>query len=163
VSAYCDRGNAWRNKKEYDKAIADYDEAIRLDPKYVPAYNNRGLAWAAKKDYDKAIADYDEIIRLDPKEASAWNNKAYLLATCADDRLRNVDKAEELFKTVIALRPNSPCNEHTISVIAAARSRFDDAIRYQKKALEDKDYAAEEGDKARERLKAYENQKPWRE
>ena len=33
ASAYNDRGNAWQDKREYDKAIADYNEAIRLDPK----------------------------------------------------------------------------------------------------------------------------------
>jgi tetratricopeptide (TPR) repeat protein len=62
---------AWRVKKEYDKAIADYDEAIRLDPKYAIAFNNRGSAWLIKKEYDKAIADYDEAIRLDPKYVNA--------------------------------------------------------------------------------------------
>ena len=62
-------------KKEYDKAIADYDQAIRLDPKYAAAYHNRGLAWYAKKEYDKAIADYDEAIRLDPKYAVAYDNR----------------------------------------------------------------------------------------
>ena len=37
---------AWSDKKEYDKAIADYNEAIRLDPKDANAYINRGMAWA---------------------------------------------------------------------------------------------------------------------
>ncbi len=36
-------GNAWYDKGEYDKAIADYSEAIRLNPKVVVAYNS--LAW----------------------------------------------------------------------------------------------------------------------
>ena len=46
-------------KKEYDKAIADYTEAIRLDPKDAAAYCNRGNAWSDKEEYDKAIADFD--------------------------------------------------------------------------------------------------------
>lgn len=163
VSAFYNRGLAWGNKKEYDKAIQDYSEAIRLDPKDVMAFTNRGNAWVGKKEYAKAIQDYDEAIRLNSKNALAWNNKAFLLATCADDKLRDVDKAEELLKTGIKLGLMSPWNEETLSVIAAARGRFDEAIKLQNKALEDKDYAAEEGDKARERLKAYEAKKPWRE
>ena len=53
-------------KKEYDKAIADYTEAIRLDPKNARAYTNRG-GLGRQEEYDKAIADFTEAIRLDPK------------------------------------------------------------------------------------------------
>ena len=48
--AYNNRGYAWSNKKDYDKAIADYDEAIRLDPDDATAYCDRGNAWQDKKD-----------------------------------------------------------------------------------------------------------------
>ena len=73
--AYNNRGFARADKKEYDKAIADFSEAIRLDPKDATAYYNRGIAWAGKNEYDKAIADYSEAIRLDPKDASAYINR----------------------------------------------------------------------------------------
>ena len=42
--AYCNRGVAYANKGDYDKAIADCNEAIRLDPKDAVAYCNRGLS-----------------------------------------------------------------------------------------------------------------------
>jgi hypothetical protein len=57
------RGVEWIGKGDYDRAIADYDEAIRLDPQDPLAYYNRGVAWHGKHDYDRAIADYDEAIR----------------------------------------------------------------------------------------------------
>ena len=60
-------GRAYAKKGDYDKAIADYTEAIRLDPKNAEAYCNRGHAYEEKGDYDKAIADCTEAIRLDPK------------------------------------------------------------------------------------------------
>ena len=59
-------------KGEYDKAIADYDEALKLDPKNALAYDSRGVAWYRKGEYDKAIADYGEAIKLDPKNAIAY-------------------------------------------------------------------------------------------
>ena len=62
-----------RAKGEYDKAIADFDEAIRLDPKDAVAYRNRGDAWQLARGVDKAIADYTEAIRLDPKDAVAYD------------------------------------------------------------------------------------------
>jgi tetratricopeptide (TPR) repeat protein len=40
-------------KKEPDRAIADYNEAIRLDPKFSKAFNNRGASYFAKKDYGR--------------------------------------------------------------------------------------------------------------
>ncbi len=36
------RGRAYEYTSDTDQAIADYTEALRLDPEYVPAYNNRG-------------------------------------------------------------------------------------------------------------------------
>ena len=57
------------DKKEYDKAIADYTEATRLAPNEAHTYYGRGFARLNKKEYDKAIADFNEAIRLDPKNA----------------------------------------------------------------------------------------------
>ena len=62
---------AWptATRASYDKAIADFTEAIRLDPKDADAYCNRARAYYSKGEYDKAIADYSEAIRLNPKYA----------------------------------------------------------------------------------------------
>ena len=69
------RGVAWCRAKEYDKAIADFNEAIRLDPKDAPALQLPGRSLESKEEYDKAIADYNEAIRLDPKHAEAYRNR----------------------------------------------------------------------------------------
>jgi tetratricopeptide (TPR) repeat protein len=71
-AAYNNRGNAYYAEKDYDHAIADYTEAIRLDPKYALAHINRGNAYKVKGDYDRAIEDYSEAIRLDPEDALAY-------------------------------------------------------------------------------------------
>ena len=42
------RGVIWGTRGEYDKAVADFDEAIRLDPRLKTAYVNRGLTWTLK-------------------------------------------------------------------------------------------------------------------
>jgi tetratricopeptide (TPR) repeat protein len=66
-SALNNRGIAYDTKGDHDRAIADYDEAIRVNPKFAFAFNNRGTAYKNKGDPDSAIADYNEAIRLDPK------------------------------------------------------------------------------------------------
>src|SRR6266481_5067290 len=69
--AHHQRGLAYRSKGNFDRAIADFSEAIRLDPKLAAAYNNRGNAYKNKGDLDRAIADYSEAIRLAPEVEAA--------------------------------------------------------------------------------------------
>ena len=75
TNAYVNRALSYRNKGEFDRAIADYSEAIRLDPKNTDAYENRALSYRNKGELDRAIADYNELMRLDPKNAAAYANR----------------------------------------------------------------------------------------
>ena len=59
----------------YDRAIADFTEAIRLDGNNAVAYSNRGEAYLQKGDVDNAIADFNQAIRLNPRYAWAYNNR----------------------------------------------------------------------------------------
>jgi tetratricopeptide (TPR) repeat protein len=73
--AYHNRGLAELEAGDYDRAIADFDASIRLDPTSAPTFNNRGSAWYAKGDPDRAIADFDKAIQLDPAYAFAYHNR----------------------------------------------------------------------------------------
>ena len=70
---YFTRGNEWAAKKGYERAIAEYSEAIRLDPNLAVAYVNRGHCSFAKEESEGAIADYNEAIRLDPRLGTLCN------------------------------------------------------------------------------------------
>jgi tetratricopeptide (TPR) repeat protein len=54
--AHDERGWKWYEQGEYDKAIVEYNLALKLDPSYGAAYNDRGLAWTDKGEYSKALA-----------------------------------------------------------------------------------------------------------
>ena len=75
ATIYLYRGNAYGKKKEYDRAIADYNQALQLNPKYAKAFNNRGLAYYYKKEYDRAIAYFNQALLLNPKSAEAFYNR----------------------------------------------------------------------------------------
>ena len=72
---YTNRGVEYEIMKEFDKAIADHDQAIKIDPKNPAPYNNRGNAYAGKQDWEHAIADFDVAIKLNPKYAEAFFNR----------------------------------------------------------------------------------------
>lgn len=75
VPAYNSRGLIHSLMREYDKAIDDFNAAIRLDPAAESVYNNRGNVWIVKMEYDKAIADYTESVRIDPGRAASYMNR----------------------------------------------------------------------------------------
>jgi Flp pilus assembly protein TadD len=57
--------------------IADYDEAIRLDPKNPRAFNKRGFVYHDKGDDDRAVADFNEAIQLNPRRRKATRNVVF--------------------------------------------------------------------------------------
>jgi tetratricopeptide (TPR) repeat protein len=62
----------------YDQAIADFTEALEINPKYVFAYKIRGLAYSEKGQYDKAISDYNKAIEISPRDAEAYNDRGHV-------------------------------------------------------------------------------------
>ena len=70
-------------KGNYDRAITDFDEAIRLDPKVAVSFYRRGLAYDHQGQHNRAIADFDEAIRLDPNFTQAIKSRAEAIALMA--------------------------------------------------------------------------------
>ena len=157
------RGNAWYAKKEYDKAIKDYDEAIRLGPKDWEVFFQRGQAWEDKEEYDKAIKDYGEVIRLEPNNTEGYRNLAFLLATCDVEKTRDGKRALELAKKAAELTAWK--DAEILTVLAAAYAelgQFDDAVKWEQKALEDATYNRQYGDGGRRILQLFRDRKPLR-
>jgi tetratricopeptide (TPR) repeat protein len=72
VGAILNRGAAYANQQDLDRAMADYAEALRLDPNSAPAYFFRATAYMVKRDTAHAIADIGEAIRRSPKTADLY-------------------------------------------------------------------------------------------
>ena len=62
--AFHERGNIHAKNGEFDRAIADFTEAIRLRAINQCVYHARGCAFAENGEHDEAIADFTEAIRL---------------------------------------------------------------------------------------------------
>ena len=105
---YNSRGIAWFSKKEYAKAIADYNEAIRIDPLYSTAYNNRGIVRFDMREYDESVTDFNKAILIDPEYAEPYYNRGIISNT-----RKNYEKAIADYSAVIRLNPyyiNALCN-----------------------------------------------------
>jgi lipoprotein NlpI len=97
--AYYNRGAAYQNLGQFDKALADYNTAISLDPSW-EAYNNRGLFFDQIGQPDKAIADYTMSIMLNRSGAVAYNNRGITY-----ERMGQLDKALADYNAAIQLNP----------------------------------------------------------
>jgi tetratricopeptide (TPR) repeat protein len=158
------RGGVHLAEKQFDKAIEDCTEAIRSDPNSAGPFRIRSVAYAAKKEYDKAIQDRTEVVRLDPKDSVNCALLAWYLATCPQDKLRDGKKAVELATTICELSKWN--NQASLGILAAAYAEcgdFKEAVKWQKKANELGFDDKEEAEKARQRLKLFEEGKPYRE
>jgi molecular chaperone DnaK len=92
---------------DLDRALADYDEAIRFSPYDASAYQGRGSARFDKGDYHGAIADYDEAIRLNPDDAATYEKRGYARAEKGDldGALGDLRQALHLAEASLATRP----------------------------------------------------------
>lgn len=72
------RGNDFNAKGDLDRAIADYDAALRIEPAFAEVLNSRAMAWRARGDRRKALADLDAAIRLKPDFEAARANRKIL-------------------------------------------------------------------------------------
>lgn len=92
------RGTEWRAKKNIDKAIECFSEAIRADPTSAVAYTKRADALIEKKDYLAAIGDCDTAIKLEPKLALPYAVRGYALVCSGkpDEGIRDCDEATRL-------------------------------------------------------------------
>ena len=72
------RGEGFSAKGDLDRAIADYDAALKIDPSFAEALNSRAMAWRAKGDRRKALADLDAALRLKSDFETARLNRKML-------------------------------------------------------------------------------------
>jgi tetratricopeptide (TPR) repeat protein len=131
---FFNRGNAYVAKDQNDRAIEDFDQAVRLNPNYAMAFVGRGLAYSGKGQYDRAIEDFDHAIRLNPNYAMAFNDRGHAyfskgVAACRPASLRpcalaiaQYDRAIEDFDQAIRLNPNDAMAAWAYSERGSAKS-----------------------------------------
>lgn len=92
------RANDLYDAGKYAEAVAEYNEAIRLDPDTALYYDNRGLAYYYLEEWDLAINDYTQAIDLNPGNAATYYRRG-----AAYERKQQYLQAINDYETVIRL------------------------------------------------------------
>lgn len=162
--AYANRGVNWHVQKQYAKAMEDFNQAIKIDPRLTHAYNSRGYVWSKEGHYNEALKDWEESIRIAPDEPGGYHNKARLYATC--ESLGHRDGAMALENAQKACELSHWDEWIYVATLAAAYAelgQFEDAIKWQKKAIAmDRNPEERDTHEQNERLKLYEAGMPFR-
>ena len=77
---YVNRGNAFADNKDYDRAIADYNKAIELDPQNAYAYNSRADTLREAGKPAQGLPDAEKALQLDSNNAEFWDTRAQIFA-----------------------------------------------------------------------------------
>ena len=96
--AYINRGVAYHELGQYNRALGEYHKAIEIDPNDAISYYNRGVAYHALSQYYEAVREYNLAVSIDPNYVNAYNNRglSYEKLGQYDAAIRDHTKALEL-------------------------------------------------------------------
>jgi lipoprotein NlpI len=125
------RGTGFYKRGDNVRALADYNEAVRLGPGNEQFHAMRGDVFYDTRDYGRAIADYDDAIRLNPGYSTAYNRRGLAYHESGDEAhaLQDYDKALELNSDFAAAHFNRGIVILADGDEARAIEDFDAAIR----------------------------------
>jgi tetratricopeptide (TPR) repeat protein len=113
-----------------DEAVEHYRAALKVKPEFAAAHCNLGNALAALGRPGEAVVEFQAALDINPRHDPARNNLAWILATTAQDDLRDGDRAVRLAEGLCAdsYRMN-PAYLMTLAAAYAETGRFEDALQ----------------------------------
>jgi len=131
LEAYHQRGIALASLGQYKKAVADFDSAIRRDPRNVAVYNDRGNALQKLGQTDRAIADFNKVLEGRIRHPGVYTNRGL-----AWYHKRNYERALADFNAAIALDAGFAPAWEAGGTVRAAQRRYDKAIANYTRAIQ---------------------------
>ena len=117
--AHNHRGVAYVEKKQFDLAIADFSEAIRLSSQYPRAYCNRADTYAFEEKYDLALADLNQTLKMDKNFARAYTSRGIIYS-----HMENYDLALEDFTQAIRLDSRSAKDYNNRAIVYKKKGEY---------------------------------------
>jgi tetratricopeptide (TPR) repeat protein len=112
------------DSKKHQQGLDRLQAILTKDPKRLDARMLVGMIHGEMKDYEAARSAYEMLLEIDPKYVAALNNLAYLYT----ERLGQLDKAYELARRALDLRPDDPAMADTLGWILYKRGEYSRAL-----------------------------------
>jgi len=132
-----EKQNAWYRlgvihslAKRHEEAIAAYEQAIALDPKYAAPHNGLGYMYSALGRHEEAIAAYEQAIALDPKDAYPHNGLGNMYSA-----LGRHEEAVAAYEQAIALDPQDATPHNGLGTVYRDLGRHEEAIVAYQQAI----------------------------
>jgi tetratricopeptide (TPR) repeat protein len=130
---HLNRGAAYADLGQYQRAIEDYNEVIRLKPDYAEAYYNRGCVYAELRQYQRTIENCNQSIRLKPDYVEAYFNRGSAYAELGQYRnaINDFDKIISMQKDYFPVYVNRGYAYAKLSQYQSAIENYNESIRLQ--------------------------------
>lgn len=106
-----------------EKARQAYQEALAVDPKYIPAYQALGKLYQTLDDHDHAVATYKKALAMAPQQGSLW----YDLGIC-HKQAREWDQATACLRKAVEREPENRLYVHMLGYTLALCGRMDESL-----------------------------------
>ncbi|MBU0503705.1 MAG: tetratricopeptide repeat protein [Candidatus Omnitrophota bacterium] len=127
---YVSRGIVYIQRKEFDKAMFDFNRALRIDNNYPQAHNGQGVVYGNRGEYESAVSAFTRALNLDAKYAEAYCNRG-LAYTAKKDYV----KAEEDFNRVLNVYPNYTPAYISLGKLYSQTNKYLEALAQYNNAL----------------------------
>ncbi len=139
AEAFFSRGTTQIKMENFKKAISDFNKSIKINPSNENSYLYRAsVRLITTCDLKKVLEDYYSVINIksidDDTRQLAYNQIAWILATAADDRIRDGEKALIYTRKSIEIKANCR-NLDTLAVAFAECGKFENAANTHKNAV----------------------------
>ncbi|GAI03353.1 unnamed protein product, partial [marine sediment metagenome] len=85
----------------HEEELQAYEQAIKINPKYLDAWNNKGIVLGELGRHEEALQVFENAIKINPKYAEAWHNKGELLYLLGAHKAAN-----KMVNRVLAINKN---------------------------------------------------------
>ncbi|WP_341525020.1 tetratricopeptide repeat protein [Nostoc sp. UHCC 0302] len=116
--------------QDYTKAIASYDQALKIKPDNHRACNNRGIALRNLELYEQAVASYDQALKIKPDYHQAWNNRGIALFN-----LERYEQAVASYDQALKIKPDYHQAWHNQGISLDDLGRYEQAVASYDQAL----------------------------